>query len=38
MLTPEEAARLLNAVTPEERELLEARLKSGSRRKVEKDW
>jgi tetratricopeptide (TPR) repeat protein len=38
LLSPEEAIRLLNAVTPEERELLEARLKSSRRRKVEKDW
>jgi len=38
LLSPEEAVRLLNAVTPKERELLEARLKSSRRRKVEKDW
>ena len=38
LLTPEEAARLLNAITPDERELLQARLKATQRRKVEKDW
>lgn len=38
LLTPEQAQRLLNAITPEERELLEARLKSAKRRRVEKDW
>lgn len=38
LLSPEEAQRLLNAVTPEERELIQARLKAGKRRKVEKDW
>jgi hypothetical protein len=29
---------LLNAVTPEERELIQARLQAGQRRRVEKDW
>ncbi len=38
MLTPEQAAQLLDQVTPEERELLEARLKSARRRPAEKDW
>lgn len=38
MLTPEQAAQLLNQVTPEERELLEARLKAARRRPAEKDW
>jgi tetratricopeptide (TPR) repeat protein len=38
LLTPEEAQRLLNAVTPEERELIQARLRAGKRRQVEKDW
>lgn len=37
-LSPEEAKRLLNAITPEERELIKARLRSSKRRKVEKDW
>lgn len=37
-LTPEEARQLLNAVTPEERELLRARLKPAKRRHAEKDW
>jgi Ca-activated chloride channel family protein len=38
LLSPREAQQLLNAVTPEERELIQARLQSGRRRKVEKDW
>lgn len=38
LLTPQEAAQLLNQITPEERELLRARLKSTHRRKAEKDW
>jgi len=38
LLTPEQAIQLLNAVTPEERELLEARLRSSRQRRVEKDW
>ncbi len=38
LLTPEQAAQLLDQITPEERELLEARLKSARRRHVEKDW
>lgn len=38
LLSPEEAKRLLNAITPEERELIKARLRSSKRRKVEKDW
>jgi tetratricopeptide (TPR) repeat protein len=38
LLSPEEARRLLNAVTPEERELIQARLQAGQRRRVEKDW
>lgn len=38
MLTSEDAVRLLNAVTPAERELIKARLKSSRRKKVEKDW
>ena len=38
MLTPEQAAQLLDQVTPEERELLEARLKAARRRPAEKDW
>ena len=38
LLSPEEAKRLLNAVTPEEKELLKARLKTKQRRKAEKDW
>ena len=38
LLSPREAQQLLNAVTPEERELIQARLRSGRRRKVEKDW
>lgn len=37
-LQPEDAARLLDAVTPEERELIRARFKSAQRRRVEKDW
>jgi Ca-activated chloride channel family protein len=38
LLTPQEAAQLLNQITPEERELLQARLKATHRRKAEKDW
>ena len=38
LLSAEEARQLLNQITPEERELLEARLKSSRRRQVEKDW
>jgi Ca-activated chloride channel family protein len=38
LLSPEEAKRLLNAIAPEERELIKARLQSSKRRKVEKDW
>jgi tetratricopeptide (TPR) repeat protein len=37
-LEPEDAVRLLDAVTPEERELIRARLRSSSRKRVEKDW
>lgn len=37
-LTPQEAARLLDAVTPEERELLKSRLQARRKRHVEKDW
>jgi len=38
MLTPEQAERLLNAVSPKERELIRARLQPTKRRKAEKDW
>jgi Ca-activated chloride channel family protein len=38
MLTPEQAAQLLDQVTPEERGLIEARLKAARRRPAEKDW
>jgi tetratricopeptide (TPR) repeat protein len=38
MLSPEEARRLLDAMVPEERELLRARLKAAHRKKTEKDW
>jgi len=38
LLTAEEARQLLNQITPEERELLESRLKSTRRRQTEKDW
>jgi Ca-activated chloride channel family protein len=38
LLTPEEARRLLDAVIPDEKELLKARLKPGHRKKTEKDW
>lgn len=37
-MTPAEAKRLLNAVTPEERELLQARLKASRKHRAEKDW
>jgi Ca-activated chloride channel homolog len=37
-MTPAEAKRLLNAVTPEERELLQARLKATRKHRAEKDW
>ena len=37
-MSPQEAARLLNAVTPKERELLQARLKPTRKHKAEKDW
>ena len=37
-MTPAEARRLLNAVTPEERELLQARLKATRKHRAEKDW
>ena len=38
LLSPEQAAQLLDQVAPEERELLEARLKAARRRPAEKDW
>jgi tetratricopeptide (TPR) repeat protein len=38
LLSRDEAARLLDAITPEERELIAARLKAARRQKVEKDW
>jgi Ca-activated chloride channel family protein len=38
MLSAEEAERLLNALTPQERELIEARLQAGNRKRAEKDW
>lgn len=37
-MSPQEAARLLNAVTPKERELLQARLKPTRKHRAEKDW
>ena len=37
-LTREQALRLLDAVTPEERELLRARLEPTRKRRAEKDW
>jgi len=37
-MTPAEANRLLNAVMPEERELLQARLKAARKHRAEKDW
>jgi len=37
-MSPTEAKRLLNAVTPKEREFLEARLKAARRKRAEKDW
>jgi Ca-activated chloride channel homolog len=37
-MTAAEAKQLLNAVTPEERELLQARLKPTHKRRAEKDW
>lgn len=37
-MSPAEAKQLLNAVTPEERELLQARLKTARKKRAEKDW
>jgi len=37
-MTAAEAKQLLNAVTPEERELLQARLKATRKHRAEKDW
>ncbi len=38
MLTPKEAEQLLKQIAPEEKQLLQARLKSSHRRNTEKDW
>lgn len=38
LLTPEEAERLLNALAAQEKDLIEARLKKGKRKRAEKDW
>ena len=38
LLTPEEARKLLDQITPGERDLIEQRLQTSRRRKAEKDW